>query len=122
MSEVANDNETEPSAWLKAKPWLTYPPVVAAVSIILTGAAQFWVQGLVRDAEVSGAKAAATLSMAGQCQPKAAPVQVDIEKTARLAATGASTICTKAIEDEGKRRAASARRPAPKPKETGSLF
>lgn len=121
MSEVANDNETEPSAWSKVQPWLTYPPVVAAVSIILTGAAQFWVQGLVRDAEVSGAKAAATLSMAGQCQPKAGPDAEQIEKTARLAATGASTICTKAIEDEAKRRAA-VRRPTPKPKETGSLF
>ena len=121
-----NPDPVKPTLWSKVQPWITYGPVAAflmTLSVLLTNGLQYWMQGLVRDAEISGAKVAATLSMAGQCKATPVPVQETIEQTARQAAVGASTICTQAIEAAAKKPASVQRRVIiQKPKETGSLW
>lgn len=124
MAEVANDNIASlfSKAWRAIKPWVTGRIASATASALVVGAGAWLITGLQKEVAVGDARMLAiretTETLVGGLGEKSADQLVAV---ARIASASTSTACLKAIEDENKRRA-SVRRPAPKPKETGSIF
>lgn len=146
MSEPANENDAQPSisdtaealwmqlakkawdtvtsaistTWKSVAPWLWSKTSVAIYATLLTGYAQYYVQGLVRDSSVMGAELAAVLKMSGELASKK---ERKVEDVARVTASAVAFQCSDAIEKAAEKKPATAqRRGTGKPKETGSIW
>ncbi|MDO9381824.1 MAG: hypothetical protein Q7T86_03080 [Hyphomicrobiaceae bacterium] len=124
MVTVANDNTKSLLAkvWDAAKPWVTGRIASATASAVIVGAGTWFVTSLQKDVAVGDARMmAAREAVEVMTKGFGEKTARRVEDVATVAAAATSTACLKAIEDENKRRA-SVRRPAAKPKETGSIF